>query len=893
MADVTVTLGARDAGLQAAMNRAQGAAKNFMSTFSNVAAPLAALGGVTAAFAGIGTAISKAAEVEGLQTAFIPLLGSADEAKARIEELSRFAASTPFELTEIAKASKVLETLTRGALSTGEGLTLVGDVASATNVPFSEISATIGRLYDGLQSGRPVGEAMARLQELGAISGETRARLEELSASGANQEAWETAEQALGRFSGSMQLQSGTWNGLLSTLSDNISMALAQFGEPILQTLKPTLQDLIGAAENFAKNAAQLGQTFATITSAAISLASTLSNMIPAIIGVTVAFAAFRSGLDAKVIASVSRIGPVSSAAFAQMRISMASVNFASFGAAGRAAFVSIGVAARGAALAIKGALISTGIGAIIAGIAFAIEALMARLAAASQAIENLNTSMQDSVSAARALYEEIDKISTEAEKVSFGKRLEEEIERSRKKIAELQKDTSLGDEDRTMGISGLQSQIASLERLRAAAENITPEVLAGRQAEKDRAAAIAESERQAASLNAELGKSKTALDKKIADSAFNELGAQEQKDTTLSGVGLGSTAAVDAEVAALAAKREATFLTGEEAKRMEALLEARSKLVDIEKSINDERDRAAEQAARDQERAEAEARVAAEKAAANAELQKTLQLELAIAEARASKDTQEEGKLQFVKDYQAALERARQAGIEGNEAFDFAQRSANAEATQRNQGDAGELPQSEQASNEPLFSSSLAKIGGGGGIAGAPGLLDENKKQTNILQSLADVSKSVLPEISNRLAGIFSDKPAEPAARKEGPSPTLQSPEVPSLKAPTLQSPEVPSLKAPTLQSPEVPSLKAPRLQAPQIPPMEPLPIIPPPAIEPTKAIGGFDLQSRLDQSNVKGAFEKDKISSALYQEARLQTNFLRQIAQRLGNLNPTPLLA
>jgi hypothetical protein len=73
----------------------------------------------------------------------------------------------------------------------------------------------------------------------------------------------------------------------------------------------------------------------------------------------------------------------------------------------------------------------------------------------------------------------------------------------------------------------------------------------------------------------------------------------------------------------------------------------------------------------------------------------------------------------------------------------------------------------------------------------------------------------------------------------------------------------------------------------------MEPLPTIPRPAIEPPKAIGGFDLQSRLDQSNVKGAFEKDKISSALYQEARLQTQFLRQIAQRIGNLNPTPLLA
>jgi len=179
----------------------------------------------------------------------------------------------------------------------------------------------------------------------------------------------------------------------------------------------------------------------------------------------------------------------------------------------------------------------------------------------------------------------------------------------------------------------------------------------------------------------------------------------------------------------------------------------------------------------------------------------------------------------------------------------------------ERTSGAGEPLGAKSQATNQPLFASSLAKIGGGGGIAGAPGLLDESKKQSNILQSLADVSKSVLPEISNRLAGIFSDTPREIPAQR--------------------------------LQAPEVPSLKAPSLQALQIPPMEPLPIIPPPAIEPSKALGGFDLQGRLDQSNVKGAFEKDRISSALYQEARLQTQFLRQIAQRIGNLNPTPLLA
>ena len=727
MADVTVTLGARDAGLQAAMNRAQGAAKNFMSTFSNVAAPLAALGSLAGAFAAVKSSLDMGGRLSDISSQTGIAVGD-------LVVLEQAFINSGLSAEQVGPS---INRLQRAIVEAGQGSTGASDTFAKLGLSLAQLESqspseqfkSVATAIQGIQS--PAARTAAAMEIFGKSGGKMLTLF-------ADSNAFAQAATQVGGLAGVMDASAGQFDAI----SDSLGAAALkgqQLSAGFTAALAPALEGIASALDQ--TDLTTLGQNLGTIAVAAINLTTTLSSMIPAIIGITVAFAAFRSGLDAKVIASVSRIGPVSAAAFAQMRISMASVNFASFGAAGRAAFVSIGVAARGAALAIKGALISTGIGAIIAGIAFAIEALMGRLAAAAQPIENLNTSMQDSVSAARALYEEIDKISTEAEKVSFGKRLEEEIERSRKKIAELQKDTSLGDEDRTMGISGLQSQIASLERLRAAAENITPEVLAGRQAEKDRAAALAESERQAASLNAELGKSKTSLDKKIADSAFNELGAQEQKDTTLSGVGLGSTAAVDAEVAALAAKREATFLTGEEAKRMEALLEARSKLVDIEKSINDERDRAAEQAARDQERAEAEARVAAEKAAANAELQKTLQLELAIAEARASKNTQEEGKLQFVKDYQAALERARQAGIEGNEAFDFANRSANAEFAQRQQdgSPSAQTTQATQATNQPLFASSLAKIGGGGGIAGGPAaLLDENRRQTNFLRQIA-----------------------------------------------------------------------------------------------------------------------------------------------------------
>jgi hypothetical protein len=293
MADATVTFAAKDLNLGSTIDKlkkelgatqaaSKNAAKEFQMSFAKMAGAVAVgtaafeafkaagtlgLSAVTSALSGIGSAFTKsidaAAQMETLETAFIPLLGSADAAQKRIEELAKFAASTPFELPEIAKASRTLETLTRGALATGDGLRLVGDIAAGTNQPFEEVATTIGRLYDGLQSGRPVGEAMQRLQELGAVSGETRTQIEELSKAGKNTEAWLVAEEALNRFNGSMQLQSGTWTGLLSTLSDNITNAYAKFGEPIIDKLKPYLQGIIASVEFLTEKAADLGKSFA------------------------------------------------------------------------------------------------------------------------------------------------------------------------------------------------------------------------------------------------------------------------------------------------------------------------------------------------------------------------------------------------------------------------------------------------------------------------------------------------------------------------------------------------------------------------------------------------------------------------------------------------------
>ena len=261
-----------NAGFQRGLGEARSAVSGFsalvrpqmMMVAASVAGAALAVKGVSTAFREARAAVGEAANRETMETAFVPLLGSANAARERMAELADFAAHTPFQLPGIAAASRTLESLTDGALSTGDGLRLVGDAASAQNTPIEEMAVTIGRLYSGLDSGRPVGEAMQRLQELGAISPDVRAKLEKLQAEGKKgSEVWQVAAEELARFSGGMELQSQTWNGKISTLSDNWAQVRAEFGKPIMDALKPLLDEGIGSLESMAAKAREIGETIA------------------------------------------------------------------------------------------------------------------------------------------------------------------------------------------------------------------------------------------------------------------------------------------------------------------------------------------------------------------------------------------------------------------------------------------------------------------------------------------------------------------------------------------------------------------------------------------------------------------------------------------------------
>ena len=93
----------------------------------------------------------------------------------------------------------------------------------------------VGRMYTNLQSGKPIGEAAARLQELGLLSGPARAKLEALAKEGGKStEAMAVLRGELEKHDGAMERMSLTTAGLESTFGDLSRRSLPGRSRPCL-----------------------------------------------------------------------------------------------------------------------------------------------------------------------------------------------------------------------------------------------------------------------------------------------------------------------------------------------------------------------------------------------------------------------------------------------------------------------------------------------------------------------------------------------------------------------------------------------------------------------------------------------------------------------------------
>ena len=252
-----------------------GALGKVASIASKVVAGFAAMGAAATAWG-----FSTASAMENIEQQFVPLLGSTDAAKKRIKDLADFAAKTPFQLEGIAKASKILESLTQGALSTGDGLRMVGDAAAVSGESMDNLAIHVGRAYSNLRNNRPAGEAISRLQELGLITGKTRNEIEKVGGTAA----WDLLREELEKTSGAMEGLSKTFTGRISTLKDVVSLGLAdivkKFG--LFELAKKAIKRVTDAFSDFVKDA-----DFSMI---ATNIVQGIKNIAPNIDGLAVTF---------------------------------------------------------------------------------------------------------------------------------------------------------------------------------------------------------------------------------------------------------------------------------------------------------------------------------------------------------------------------------------------------------------------------------------------------------------------------------------------------------------------------------------------------------------------------------------------------------------------------
>lgn len=203
------------------------------------------LAGVAGAFAAnelVSEIVRVRGEMQQLQASFTTLLGGDVAASGGLmDELSNLAATTPFELSEVAAGAKQLLAYGDNVKSVTGDLRRLGDVAAAIGAPLSELTylygttMTQGRLYTQdynqfVGRGIPMGRELAKI--FGVAESEVRSLVE------AGKVGFPEVQQVIrnltdegGMFAGMMEAQSKTITGRLSNLRDSIAMMMNEIGQ--------------------------------------------------------------------------------------------------------------------------------------------------------------------------------------------------------------------------------------------------------------------------------------------------------------------------------------------------------------------------------------------------------------------------------------------------------------------------------------------------------------------------------------------------------------------------------------------------------------------------------------------------------------------------------------
>lgn len=232
-------------------NKARNSESKFGSSFSNIASNAMSIGSKVVGF---GTGIIQSSgivynsQMESLQASFETMMGSTEKATNHMNDLKRFAAATPFELGDLARASQTLQSFGVENQKLMPDIKMLGDISQGNKEKFNGLSLVFGQVASQgkLMGGdllQMINNGFNPLQIMSQKTGKSMSTLKDEMAKGKIsfndvEKAMVTATSKGGMFYGAMEKQSTTFAGKMSTLKDNFNEFAGAVSKPIFDALK-------------------------------------------------------------------------------------------------------------------------------------------------------------------------------------------------------------------------------------------------------------------------------------------------------------------------------------------------------------------------------------------------------------------------------------------------------------------------------------------------------------------------------------------------------------------------------------------------------------------------------------------------------------------------------
>lgn len=204
----------------------------------------AAIGAASTAIVALGKiGLDYNSQMEQYTTNFATMLGDQESAVKKVDELKKFASSTPLSMDDLAKGTQTLLAFGVESENSTGILRQLGNIALGDADKMQRLSTAFGK---ATAAGKLSGEVVQQMIDAGwnpliqisEAAGETMEETQKRMSAGAVsveelQAAMEAVTSGTGQFAGGMEAASHTTQGLISTLQDNARALVGEVFQPI------------------------------------------------------------------------------------------------------------------------------------------------------------------------------------------------------------------------------------------------------------------------------------------------------------------------------------------------------------------------------------------------------------------------------------------------------------------------------------------------------------------------------------------------------------------------------------------------------------------------------------------------------------------------------------